>query len=170
MTGVQTFPTPFIAHSISEVKDLIDKYSKYGIKVGFSDHIKGGTEESFILPIMALSAGASAIEKHFTTDRKFKQTDYHSSLNKDELKKFIISISKYKQILNPVRDFNKWEKSYRNMFKKSPVVSKNKIKGEKIKPSEIIYLKNSSNLQSLNINQICNKKIINNVISELQYL
>ena len=165
MTGVQTFPTPFIAHSISEVKDLIDKYSKYGIKVGFSDHIKGGTEESFILPIMALSAGASAIEKHFTTDRKFKQTDYHSSLNKDELKKFIISISKYKQILNPVRDFNKWEKSYRNMFKKSPVVSKNKIKGEKIKPSEIIYLKNSSNLQSLNINQICNKKIINNVIS-----
>ena len=79
MTGVQTFPTPFIAHSISEVKDLIDKYSKYGIKVGFSDHVKGGTEESFILPIMALSAGASAIEKHFTTDRKFKQTDYHFS-------------------------------------------------------------------------------------------
>ena len=165
MTGIQTFPTPLKAHSISEVQDLIKKYSKYGIKVGFSDHNKGGTEESFILPVMALSAGASVIEKHFTTDRKFKQTDYHSSLNKYELKKFINSVSKYKQILNPVRGFNKWEKSYRNMFKKSPVVSKSKIKGEKIKPSEIVYLKNSKNLQSLNINQICNKKIINDVAS-----
>ena len=165
MTGIQTFPTPLEAHSISEVQDLINKYSKHGVKVGFSDHIKGGTEESFLLPLMALSAGASIIEKHFTTDRKLKQTDYHSSLNKDELKKFINSISKYKQILNPVRDFNKWEKSYRNMFKKSPVISKSKTRGEKIKHNEIAYLKNSTNLQSLNINQICNKKTINNISS-----
>ena len=33
----------------------------------------------------------------------------------------------------------------------------------KIKPNDIVYLKNSKNLQSLNINQMCNKRIIDNI-------
>ena len=65
MTGIQTFPTPFLAHSISEVKDLIDDIQNMELKLVFLIMAKGGTEESFILPIMALSAGASAIEKTF---------------------------------------------------------------------------------------------------------
>ena len=28
MTGVQTFPTPLEAHSISEISDLVKKYSQ----------------------------------------------------------------------------------------------------------------------------------------------
>lgn len=163
MTGVQTFPTPLEAHSISEVSDLIKKYSKYNVKIGFSDHVEGGSEESFLLPLMALSAGATIIEKHFTTDRKLKQTDYHSSLNKDEFKNFLKLINKFKKILIPIQDFNQWEKSYRKMFKKSPVTIKKKFKGETIKPEEIVYSKNTFNSQSLNFNQICNKRILNNI-------
>ena len=62
MTGVQTFPTPIDAHSINEVSDLINKYKKYNVKFGFSDHVDGSLEESFTLPIMAFSAGADVIE------------------------------------------------------------------------------------------------------------
>lgn len=159
MTGVQTFPTPLQAHSISEIDDLINKYSKYKVKVGFSDHVKGGSEESFILPIMALSTGAVVIEKHFTTNRKLKQTDYHSALNQDELKVFFKQIEKFKQILKPISQFTKWEKSYRKMFKKSPVIMKNKLAGDIIKPSEVSYLKNTFFPQSLNFTQVCNREI-----------
>ena len=163
MTGVQTFPTPLEAHSISEISDLVKKYSQSEVKVGFSDHVSGGTEESYILPIMAISAGASFIEKHFTTDRKLKQTDFQSSLNRSELKKFLNLIEKYKKILKPVNQFNKWEKSYRSMFKKSPVIINEKKKGEKIHSNEIIFKKNTKKPQSLNIEQICNKKLIQNI-------
>ena len=159
MTGVQTFPTPLEAHSISEIHDLINKYSKYNIRVGFSDHVIGGSEESFFLPLMALSAGAVVIEKHFTTNRKLKQTDYHSSLNQNELKLFLQQVEKFKQVLKPIKQFSKWEKSYRKMFKKSPVIKKKKLKGEIIKPSDIFYSKDSSFPQSLNLTQVCNKKI-----------
>ena len=159
MTGVQTFPTPLEAHSISEINDLIKKYSKYNVKIGFSDHVKGGNEESFILPLMALSAGATVIEKHFTTNRKLKQTDYHSSLNEDELKIFLKKIKKFKKVLNSVGQLTRWEKTYRKMFKKSPVITEKKFVGDTIKSSEIIYTKNTLSPQSLNLMQVCNKKI-----------
>ena len=41
MPGVQTFPTPLDAHSLSEIIDLKQKYSKYGFKIGYADHIDG---------------------------------------------------------------------------------------------------------------------------------
>lgn len=141
MTGIQTFPTPLAAHSIAEISDLINKYEKNNLKIGFSDHIKGGEEASYILPLMALSSGASVIEKHFTNNRKFKQTDYHSSLNQNEFKKFLTLVEKFKITLRPVQNLNLWEKSYRKMFKKSPVIQTNKLAGDIIKPSEIIYKK-----------------------------
>ena len=88
MTGVQTFPTPIEAHSIEEVSDLIFQYSKYNVKLGFSDHVDGSKKESFILPLMAFSAGAGVIEKHLTFNRKDKWIDYHSALSFNNFKDF----------------------------------------------------------------------------------
>ncbi len=163
MTGVQTFPTPLEAHSISEIHDLINKYANKDLKIGFSDHVKGGEEESYLLPLMALSSGASVIEKHFTTNRTFKQTDYHSSLNSNELKKFLDLISKYTTILKPIDMMNIWEKNYRKMFKKSPTITKDKLKGELIKSDDITYKKNTLTSQSLNLTQLSNKKLKKNI-------
>ena len=70
--------------------------------------------------------------KIFTTNRTFKQTDYHSSLNSNEFKKFLDLISKYTTILKPLDMMNIWEKNYRKMFKKSPTLTKDKLKGELI--------------------------------------
>ena len=163
MTGVQVFPTPLKSHSINEVTDLKNKYSKYNLKIGFSDHVQGGTEESYLLPLMALSAGAEVIEKHFTTNRKLKQTDYFSSLNDFELKIFQKKIEKFKNVLNPISQFSNNEKKYRKMFKKSPVVTVKKKIGDNIKPDEIIFKKNIKIGQSLNYTQIIKKKLNQNI-------
>ena len=159
MPGVQTFPTPLEAHSIKEVTDLIKKYSNYGVKVGFADHIEGGTEPSFILPLMALSAGAVVIEKHYTTDRALKQTDYHSALNKKEIKIFIKKVNHFSSLLNPVSDLNKWEIQYRKMFKKSPSVNIFKKKDEIINLKDLTYVKNSKKPQSLSAQQLVGRRL-----------
>jgi len=159
MPGIQTFPTPLEGHSITEVSDLINKYSSYGVKVGFADHIEGGAESSFILPLMALSAGAVVIEKHFTTNRNLKQSDYHSSLNKTEFKDFIKKINKFSFLHKPISELSKWEFQYRKMFKKSPSINIFKKKGELINSQEISYVKNSRSPQSLSVQQLIGKKL-----------
>jgi len=51
---------------------------------GVSDHTS-----DMLLGIIAVSAGASAIEKHFTDDKTRKGDDHHYALNGKELKEFV---------------------------------------------------------------------------------
>ena len=163
MTGFQVFPTPFKSHSIKEIIDLKKKYSKFKIKIGFSDHAKGGTEQSFFLPIVAISSGAEVIEKHFTINRKLKLTDHYSSLNQDELKKFNNKFADYVELLKPIEGLSSDEKKYRNMFKKFPSIKVDKKIGETIKNNDIIFRKNKNEGQSLSYSQIVGKKIIKEI-------
>ncbi len=163
MTGVQTFPTPIEAHSITEVTDLISKYNKYNIKVGFSDHVDGSLEESFILPIMAFSAGAGVIEKHITVNRDDKWIDYHSALNLNDFKKFIKQVKMLCGLLNKVGTMNDYEKSYRKMFKKSPAFTKNLNKGHTINRNDIVFIKDVENSIPASSHKLIDKKLSINV-------
>ncbi len=149
MPGVQNFPTPINAHSITELKDLKDKYSKYNIKVGYADHISGDDKFATIFPLMAYSAGAYVIEKHFTDNRQLRRTDYHSALNKHEIRDFIINFKKLKLTMKPIQKFNKFEKNYRNMFKKSPALKSPATAGKRIKKNDIFFIKDRKNPSSI---------------------
>jgi N,N'-diacetyllegionaminate synthase len=145
MTGVQTFPTPVGAHSIEEVSDLVRKYSSKNIKIGFSDHVDGDKEDALILPLMAFSAGANIVEKHVTIDRAYKWTDYHSALNCTNFYNFIKKINLLCPLLENIGGMNKYEKSYRKMFKKSPAFVSDFSKGHVLTGSDITYIKDSDN-------------------------
>ncbi len=145
MTGVQTFPTPVEAHSIKEIIDLINKYSKYGAKVGFSDHVEGDQEEAFILPLMSYSAGASIVEKHVTINRKDKWIDYHSALSCDNFKKFINRIGLLCPLLSCIKKMSPHERAYRKMFKKSPAFANSFDKGHLLTNGDIVYIKDVDN-------------------------
>ena len=159
MTGVQTFPTPIEAHSINEVTDLINKYAKFNVKLGFSDHVDGSLQEAFILPIMAFTAGAGIVEKHITLDRKDKWIDYHSALSSNDFKIFIKQIKLLCSLLKNVGDMNNYEKSYRKMFKKSPAFSKNFDKGHILKNNDIIFIKDVENSIPVNSHSLIGKRI-----------
>ena len=77
-----------------------------------------------LFPMTAYQAGAEIIEKHFTDDRKFKRTDYHSALNSQEVIKFIKNFDRFAKTMKPISLFNKYEKQYRKMFKKSAALNK----------------------------------------------
>ena len=145
MTGVQTFPTPLVAHSVREVGDLIAKYSHYGVKVGFSDHVEGDREEAHILPLMALAQGACIIEKHVTVSRADKWIDYHSALDKGEFKKFVERVGALCPTLQPLAYMNEYEKQYRDMFKKSPVAAADLAAGATLHVADIRFVKDADN-------------------------
>jgi len=143
MTGVQTFPTPIEAHSIYEIGELIEKYTnKYGVKIGFADHVTGENKDAMILPLMALAKGAVLIEKHLTINRNEKWTDYHSALNADEFGKFVKQIKRLAPLLAMSKKVTPSELSYRKMFKKTVFANREIKAGQKIYSKDITYLKN----------------------------
>ena len=102
MPGIQVFPTPIDAHSLTEVEDLIQKYSPFGAKIGFADHVSGDNDVAFFLPLIALSKGAFIIEKHITINRADKWIDYQSALGKDDFKKFVNFVENISNLNKPI--------------------------------------------------------------------
>ena len=96
MPGIQTFPTPLEAHSIFEISDLIEKYSKrFNVKVGCADHISGDSKDALDFPLMCLSSGACLIEKHVTSKRELKWEDYQSALDSDVFENFCKKVKNF---------------------------------------------------------------------------
>jgi len=164
MTGVQAFPTPLEAHSIREVTDLIEKYSQYGVKIGFSDHVEGNREEASILPLMALSAGAAIIEKHITINRMDKWIDYHSALGCSDFQDFMRRVSVLCPLQASIGKMNKYEKSYRKMFKKSPAFSRDLEKDHIIVKEDIVFIKDADNSIPMASVDLVGRKIIHAVV------
>ena len=158
MAGYQVFPTPFASHSLKEILDLTKKYKKFDLKIGFSDHVKGGIEESFFLPISAISSGAEVIEKHFTIDRKLKLIDHYSAMNPDELKEFVSKARNYAKLHYPVKSLSRDELKYRKMFKKYPCFKFKKKKGDIINQNDIVFRKVKIGGQSINLENVIGKK------------
>ena len=144
MTGVQTFPTPLEAHSLTEVSDLVAKYATSGhVKIGFSDHLAGDLPDAKVLPLMALANGAHLIEKHFTLNRQLKWTDYQSALGEADFIDFVKSVKRLATVLKPIKPFNEWEDKYRKMFKKTPCANKDLSKGHVMQAEDIVYRKDT---------------------------
>lgn len=78
------YPTPYADVNMNAMLTL-DKEFTY--PSGYSDHTKG-----IIIPIMAVSMGATVIEKHFTLDKNMEGPDHKASLDVSELKEMVTSI------------------------------------------------------------------------------
>ncbi|MGA1794831.1 MAG: N-acetylneuraminate synthase family protein [bacterium] len=86
MHGFQRYPTQIEDLNIERIKLLEDKF---GLPVGYADHVDAGLQLAKIVPCLAIAAGAKIIEKHITLDRSRKGPDYYSSLNPDEFKEMV---------------------------------------------------------------------------------
>lgn len=78
------YPTPFEDVNLKAMETI---RSRFGVKVGYSDHTLG-----IEIPIAAVAMGASVIEKHFTLDRKMDGPDHKASLQPEELADMIKAI------------------------------------------------------------------------------
>jgi N,N'-diacetyllegionaminate synthase len=84
MHCVSLYPCPFEEANLKAIHTL----RKFGYPVGYSDH----TTSKESVPVMAVAAGATIIEKHFTLDRMQKGPDHHMSLSPVEFAWFVNAI------------------------------------------------------------------------------
>lgn len=64
-------------------------YRTFGLPLGFADHLDGDHQLARQWPLLALTAGASIIEKHLTLNRADRKEDYVSALNPDEFAQMV---------------------------------------------------------------------------------
>ena len=92
------YPTPLEDINLGTMKYMLNnvKHVKWfkNTKVGLSDHTPG-----IIVPPIAVSHGASTIEKHFTLDRKMKGPDHPFAIEPDELTQMVKNIRDAEKVM-----------------------------------------------------------------------
>jgi len=117
------YPTPFEDVNLNA---MVTMQNKLGVKIGYSDHTTG-----IVVPIGAVSLGASVIEKHFTLDKSMEGPDHKASLEPNELKKMVEEIRIVEKSLgNGIKEPSFSEKKNINIVRKSIVAAKTIHKGD----------------------------------------
>lgn len=129
MHCVTDYPVPDNFANLSAIKTMKETFE---LPVGYSDHTAG-----IIAPTIAVSFGATLIEKHLTYDQNLKGPDHKASLNP----------SQFKKMINNIRTYEKMEgdgiKSPQTCEKKNMKVARKSIVArQKIKKGEIFTLQN----------------------------
>ena len=123
------YPAQLEDMNIITIKDMIERFTPQGVKIGLSDH-----SMSNIPSIMAVTMGATVIEKHFTLDRALGGADANFSLNPNEFKNLVNSIRLTEKSLGKVS----YSVDPKNRFlARSLFVVKDIKKGEKFTPENI---------------------------------
>ncbi len=82
------YPVPAKDVSLLEINWLYENYGSRVSQIGFSGHHLG-----IALDIAAYTLGARWIERHFTKDKTWKGTDHAASLEPNELKELVVTLS-----------------------------------------------------------------------------
>ena len=135
--------------NIITVKDMIERFSSQGVKIGLSDH-----SMSNIPAIVAVSLGAKVIEKHFTLDRALGGADAGFSLNPEEFKSLVKAIRDTEKTLGKI-DYSINEKNRK--FARSLYVVKDIKKGEKFTGENIRSIRPSNGLHPKYYEEILGK-------------
>ncbi len=89
------YPAPLAS---SDLRTIPDMAKRFGVVTGLSDHTLG-----FIAPTVAVSLGASIIEKHFIVDRSIGGPDSSFSLNLEEFTAMVQSVRQAEECFGEVK-------------------------------------------------------------------
>lgn len=131
-----SYPCPYEEVNMRAMLTLRDAFH---LPIGYSDHTIG-----MEVPVMAVSLGATVIEKHFTLDRHMEGPDHIASMEPDDFKKMVRQI---RNVENAMGDGRKQktisEKRIKNVITKRIVASRDILEGE-VFTEENICVKRSS--------------------------
>lgn len=161
MHGYQTYPTKLEDTEMNRIKLLRERY---GLPVGFADHVDGDSPLATALPLMALAAGATVIEKHITLDRSLKGEDYYSSLNPDEFKKMAVMLKEAAKAIGRSQwKMSDGELSYRKEARTRVVAKRNLKKGAKISCDMLAFKRVDSKETIVDAKSLMGKKLKRNL-------
>jgi len=111
----------------------------FGLPVGYADHIDGEHELARHWPLLALTAGARVIEKHFTLRRADRKEDYVSALNPDEFAEMVRHLRTVEAALGREDfDLSAAEAAYRRGFRKRVLAVRALPAGHRVGASDVV--------------------------------
>ena len=143
------YPAQLEDMNVVTVRDMIDRFSQQGIKIGLSDH-----SMSNIPAITAVALGAKVIEKHFTLDRSLGGADAGFSLEPEELKSLVKAVRDTEKVLGKV-DYSVNEKNRK--FARSLYAVKDIRTGEKFTAENVRSIRPSNGLHPKYYEEILGK-------------
>ncbi|MFH0837076.1 MAG: N-acetylneuraminate synthase family protein [Candidatus Aenigmatarchaeota archaeon] len=154
--GYQNFPTKIDDSHLTMIGFLKERF---GLMVGYHDHIDADSSIALILPIFAIGMGAVVIDKHITHDRAEKGIDHESSLNPDEFREMVMLIRECEKAVGNIRkEMSADEINYRKKFKKNIVVRDGVRKGQVIDKDDLAFKRSEPGLRPMDAKKIVGKK------------
>jgi|TARA_Y100000034_G_scaffold110889_1_gene143439 N-acetylneuraminate synthase/N,N'-diacetyllegionaminate synthase len=155
---VSSYPT-----SIEDVnmRKMLNIKNKFGVKVGFSDHTI-----DYFSAIVAVSMGASVVEKHFTMDKNLPGPDHWFSTDVNGMKLLVDNIRKVESILGdsklvPTED----EINTRKICRRSIVAKDNLTSGTILTSENLDFKRPGEGLSPSEIEKLIGKRIISDIKS-----
>lgn len=138
---------------------VISSYKKFfNCEVGYSDH-----SLSLVTPVIAVSLGASIIEKHFTISRKLIGPDHKASITGKELKEMILKIRETEKILGSNQKIiTKSERINQKVIRKSIYANHSIKKGNIFSSKNLICLRPDTGISAIKWSKIIGKKASKN--------
>jgi sialic acid synthase SpsE len=134
---------------------------KFKCNVGFSDHTLGSAAA-----VIAITMGATVIEKHFTASNELYGPDAKFSANPDEMKKLVLDVRAAEKIINNATDKNFACSELGDMkitFEKSIVSARVILKDKVIEEDDLCYKKPGDGISAKEYKKIIGKKCIKNI-------
>lgn len=151
MLGFQGYPTDDADNHVSRIvviKQLLDSQFK-NAKIGFADHAEPTSATHLTIPVMAIGAGATVIEKHLTLAKVMKLEDHEAALNPDEFALFVQGMRTATSAWGSAETSDDFgmsgsEKKYRETIRRHVVAARDIAAGETISPTDLILKRTSA--------------------------
>jgi pseudaminic acid synthase len=152
---VSSYPNPIEDLNLRSIK-LIKQ--KYNCPVGFSDHTIGDLASK-----VAVTQGATIIEKHFKIDNDKSSIDSHFSMNLSKLNSFKQDLKKIELILGENNLILSKSAKKNINIRRSIYVSKKILKGQKFSLDNVKSVRPGNSLHPKYLKKILGKKSLKNL-------
>jgi len=159
--GHQAYPTSLEDTGLQKINDLKKEFPNF--EVCIADHIDATDDMATIIPLLAISSGCIAIEKHICLSRKNSEYDFHSAIEPIQMELLT------KRIENTITAskggfISKSEKNYLSQSIQIPISKNELTKGTLISSKNLIYRRTSQ--EGISLNQLINQQVQGYVLAE----
>jgi len=161
MHCISSYPTPLSQANLSVIGNLAQRYP---IPIGFSDH----TAE-WITGALAVSAGATILEKHFTLDRSMPGPDQAFSLEVIQLEQYVAAAKEAQSAMGtPLRQLLDSEHDVRNFSRGSVVSAMDIPAGTIVTPAMLTVKRPGGGIEPARIKELVGTKAIVDIPADRQ--
>jgi len=155
--GFQNYPTALSHSNLAKIRLFL---FHFGLPVCFADHLAGDHPMAIELPCLAVTAGATVIEKHFILERKQERYDYYSAIEPHQFKTMVDRLRDVETCLGlSSLDLDPAELEYRNKHKKCPVLKDSLPAGHCLVVEDIQFKRANQPKDFLSLEEVVGKSL-----------